>query len=934
MTSAISAEHPHTQSVDHVVQALNTRLDHGLSTEEAAARLHALGPNELHEPPRPTFLKMLVDQFNNFVVILLIVASVISALLGEIFDASAIMAIVVLNAVLGVFQERKAEEALAALRKMAAPEAHVLRNSTRMTIPGREVVLGDIVYLEAGNYVPADMRLIETVNLKIDESSLTGESVSAEKRAEMILQREIPLGDRHNTAYLGTLVTYGRGKGVVVNTGMHTEIGLIAQMISSYEEEPTPLQLRLDELGKQLSIGALFICALVFVVAVLQTDLGLAASAGPVAYVTKHSVELVDFFLIAVSLAIAAVPEGLPAVVTITLALGMGEMIRRHALIRKLPAVETLGSATIIASDKTGTLTQNEMMVTQLWAGGLQLDVEGQGYRPEGQFHENSRLVSRPADTPAVSLLLHTALLCNDAQLQESGASGMETSYRVVGDPTEAALVVVAAKAGLWREAVEDGLPRVAEVPFDSDRKRMSTAHALQAIPEGLGPLIIGEKYVVFVKGAPDVVLGRCTHIVEGEHIVPLTPDARERVLAQNAGMARQALRVLGCAYRPLQSLPAEPTADGLEHDLIFAGLVGMRDPARPEVKPAIARARGAGMRTVMVTGDYPDTARAIAEEIGLLRPGARVLSGVEIDGLDDAALASVIEQTDVFARVSPANKVRIVEALKANHEIVAMTGDGVNDAPALKRANIGVAMGITGTDVSKQTADMVLTDDNYVSIVAAVEQGRIIYSNIRKFVYYLLSCNVAEICVIFFATLLHLPSPLTAIQLLWLNLLTDGAPALALGMEHGDPDVMQQPPRPANESIINRRMQIQIAVMTVVLTGVVFVAYFSGLRTSVALAETMAFVTLAAAELPIAYTARSERYALLRLGVFGNRWMQYAVGLSVVLLLVVIYVPFLQEPFNTVPLGAEHWALLLPLIFTPAATAEAIKWMLRRMQA
>ena len=929
-------EESHARPVEHVTEALETRLDHGLSDQEAANRLMVFGTNELREAPRPTFLKMLIDQFNNFVVIILIVASVLSALLGDWIEAVVIMAIVLLNSILGVVQERKAEEALAALKKMAAPEAHVLRDGQRKTIPSRELVLGDMVFLEAGSYVPADLRLVETVNLKVDESSLTGESVATEKRADMILQREIPIGDRRNTAYMSTMVTYGRGKGVVVGTGMHTEIGMIAQMISSYEEEPTPLQQRLEQLGAQLSVAALVACGLVFVMEVLRSDLGMIATDGLLAYLTAHSAELVDFVMIAVGLAIAAVPEGLPAIVTITLALGMGEMIRRHALIRKLPAVETLGSATTIASDKTGTLTQNEMMVTALWADGQSLGVTGQGYQPSGYFESDGKQLPSLPQVPALRLLLHAALLANDAVLEPSGESGAQKIYRAVGDPTEAALVAVAAKAGLWREAVEADLPRVAEVPFESDRKRMSTVHALRRMPEGLGGLVAGDAgHVVFVKGAPDIVLQQCTHAVIGGQAAPITDAYRAQVLEQNAAMARQALRVLGCAYRLLRAIPDDVNAGTIEEALIFIGLEGMRDPARPEVKPAIAKARRAGLRTVMVTGDYPDTARAIAEEIGLLQPGGKVMTGAEIDALSDEEFAREIRRTSAFARVSPAHKVRIVETLKANGDVVAMTGDGVNDAPALKRANIGVAMGIAGTDVSKQTADMVLTDDNYASIVSAVEQGRIIYSNIRKFVYYLLSCNVAEICIIFFAILLgYKDSPLVAIQLLWLNLLTDGAPALALGMEKGDPDIMEQPPRPVTEPIINRTMLIQIAVMTVVLTGAVFVSYLVGLATSVVLAQTMAFVTLAGAELPIAYTARSERYALLRLGIFGNKWMQYAVVASIVLLLAVVYLPFLQGAFDTVPLGLEHWAVVLPMVLLPATTAEITKWVLRRTGA
>ena len=786
---------------------------------------------------------------------------------------------------------------------------------------------GDVILLEAGNYIPADLRLIESVNLKIDEASLTGESVAVEKRATDTMKPDVPLSDRRNAAYMGTLVTYGRGKGIVVGTGMNTQMGMIAEMLQSVEEEQTPLQKKLDQLGKTLGIGALAVCALVFGVYVLR------ALANPT---VELGTAIADAFLISVSLAIAAVPEGLPAIVTITLAIGMREMIKRHALIRKLAAVETLGSATMICSDKTGTLTQNEMTVVKLWVHHTEVDVSGQGYQPEGTFaHNKDKRELDVSSDVEVAGLLWAASLVNDASLEETGEVESKITYRMVGDPTEGALIVAAAKAGLWRSDLEQSYPRVAEVPFDSDRKRMSTIHALNHITmDDASPLQPGAQgYVVCVKGAAGGLLERSTHVLHRKGPLPIEEHDVQQINEAGRQMASQALRVLGVAYRKLDQLPEKMTDEEVERDLIFVGLIGMIDPARPEVKPAIDKARQAGIRTVMITGDHPDTARAIAGQIGLLRSDAQVYTGVELEQMSDDDLIKAVEHTDVFARVSPTHKVRIVEAFKARDEVVAMTGDGVNDAPALKRSDIGVAMGITGTDVSKETADMVLTDDNYVSIVSAVEQGRIIYSNIRKFVFYLLSCNVAEIAIIFIAALAGWAPPLTAIQLLWLNLLTDGAPALALATEKGDPDIMQQRPRPKNEPIINRLMIIRIGVMTVALTAVVLTAYQIGVQTSVTLAETMAFVALALAELPIAYTTRSERYPLYRLGVFTNKWMQRAVGLSVVLILAVIYLPFLQEAFDTVALTLNDWLILLPLIAIPASVAEISKFFVRRSE-
>ncbi len=928
----------HSQTVQGVAQTLETDFEKGLKTNEAQARLTQYGHNELAERPRPGFWQLLLAQFNNFIIIILIVAAVVSLLLGEVVEAGAILAIVFLNAVLGVVQEGKAEEALAALKKMSAPEAHVVRDGRRVTVPARELVPGDVVFLEAGNYVPADLRLTESFNLKIDEASLTGESVPVEKMADVKLSEGVPLGDRINCAFMGSTVTYGRGTGVVVSTGMQTQIGLIAEMIQSYEDEPTPLQKRLDQLGRWLGWGSLAVCAIVFFEAIVQdTNLSLISTQGLGGYWQQTQEQLVELFIVAVSLAIAAVPEGLAAVVTICLAMGMREMARRHALIRRLPAVETLGSATVICSDKTGTLTQNEMMAVRLYVADWRLDVSGQGYAPEGEF-TNYGDPADPLDNHEIKSLLTGSTLCSDALLEhveDEDGDIQEGAYRIVGDPTEGAMVVAAAKAGLERSELEKRFPRVSEVPFDSDRKRMSTIHRVN----GGGPEPGREaEYVAYVKGAPDVILSLCQSILEDGAPVELNPGRRQHIENTIRDLGQEGLRVLAVTYRYLDDLPEQVTPASIERDLTLIGLVAMIDPARPEVGPAVERARKAGIRTMMITGDYPDTARAVAQEIGLMRPGGDVVTGSDLNGMSDDQLIQRIRGVDVFARVSPQHKVRIVEALKARDHVVAMTGDGVNDAPALKRSSIGVAMGITGTDVSKETADMVLTDDNYASIVSAVEQGRIIYSNIRKFVYYLISCNMAEIMIIFLATLVGSSSPLNAIQLLWLNLLTDGAPALALGMEKGDPDIMEQPPRPVNEPIINRSMVVGIVVQTIAITASVLTAYYIGLAwspSSAELAQTMAFVTLSASELVRAYTARSERVPLFRLGVFTNPYMQYAVLLSILLLLGAVYLPFLRPVFDTVPLGLQEWGVILPLMLVPSIAAELTKlfvW-LRRLR-
>ena len=914
-------KHWHAQTSAQVLESFQTTSARGLTAETASQRLEQYGLNELVEAKRTTIWQMLWQQFNNFVVILLIVAAIVSAILGDYPEAAAIMAIVVLNAIMGVIQEYNAERSLAALKKLAAPEAHVVRDGRRESLPARFLVPGDIILLEAGNYVPADVRLIEAMNLRVEEAPLTGESVPVEKNPDLILENKSSLGDRKNMAFMGTVVSYGRGRAVVVDTGMQTQIGRIAEMIQSVEDEQTPLQKRLDQLGRTLGIAALVVCALVFVVGWLKGNSPL------------------EMFIVAVSLAIAAVPEGLPAVVTISLALGMREMIKRNALIRRLSSVETLGSATTICSDKTGTLTQNQMTVTRIWVDGHTFGVTGSGYQPEGQFTLNGEIINLE-DYPASLTALWVSALNNDAELEiTEGSNGSGPTYRMVGDPTEGALVVAAAKSGATLPQLTTAYPREQEIPFDSSRKRMVTVHSVKdPRPEDISPFYNTEKrewHVITVKGAPDVVLNLCgTYQTINDEQKPLTEDIRQRILEANDAMTREALRVLGVGYRVELEHPNMENHARLENELTFVGLLGMIDPARPEVIDALETARQAGIRTVMITGDYPNTARAIAEDIGLIQSGHKVLSGHDLDEMSDEQLQKEVLLTDVFARVSPTHKLRIVDALRNQEQVVAMTGDGVNDAPSIKKADIGIAMGITGTDVAKESADMVLTDDNYASIVSAVEQGRVIYSNIRKFVYYLLSCNLAEIAIIFLSILVYGKSPLTAIQLLWLNLVTDGAPALALGTEKAEPGIMRRPPRPASEPIINRFMQAGIAVQTVAITAVTLAAYAFGRYLHPDMPEfaaTMAFATLSISELARAYTARSERYPLLQLGIFTNRNMNYAFLLSLALILGIIYIPELAPFFNTVPLGWEQWQVILPLFLIPSLAAEVTKYVISR---
>jgi Ca2+-transporting ATPase len=914
-----------------VVRHLGTDPERGLSSARAQELLGQVGPNELPEESPTPLWKRFLEQFKNFLVIILLIAAAISVAIAlirpggggeEYIDAAAILGIVLINAILGVVQESRAENALRALRKIAAPNARVLRDGHLSSIPARELVPGDVVVLEAGNYVPADLRLTESANLRIEEAALTGESVPAEKEAEKVFPAEMPVGDRANCAFMGTVVSYGRGLGIVAGTGLRTQLGQIAEMLRSVETEETPLQRKLEQLGKWLGLGSLAICAVVFVLGLLRGE------------------PILNMFLTAVSLAIAAVPEGLPAVVTICLALGTQRMLRRHALIRNLPAVETLGSATVICSDKTGTLTQNEMTVVRIWAGGASYAVQGRGYQPVGAIELDGKPACL-AELPALAGTLLGGALCNDARLEKSEESAER--YRMVGDPTEGAMVVAAAKAGLWQKELEAELKRAGEVPFDSIRKRMTTVHAWGGNLSSSRPFSPSSPFMAFTKGAVDLVLERCTRILSSEGLRSLSEADRASIMAANDGMADEALRVLAVACRPLEERVRRLEPDEVEQDLVFLGLEGMIDPPRPEAKAAIQTARKAGIKTIMITGDHKRTAHAIAGELGMFTPGPDGLTGAELEELEDEALRELAPVLDVYSRVSPQHKVKIVDALKAKGHVVAMTGDGVNDAPAVKRADIGVAMGITGTDVAKEAADMVLTDDNYASIVAAIEEGRVIFANIRKFVYYLLSCNVGEILIVLLATVLGLPAlPFLPIHLLMLNLVTDGLPALALGVEPPEPGIMDRPPRDPREPIINREMWIGIGVQSVLITAATLSAFALGLfwfpgpvdAGKITAAQTFAFTTLVLSELFRAFTSRSERVALWRLGLLSNRTMLLAFASSLAIILAIIYVPILDPVFHTTFLDLGHWALILPLALVASVGAEITKAFLRAAEA
>ena len=903
----------HSRPLVELVATLAADPEHGLTTVEAAARLARFGPNRLAEAPPVPLWRKLLDEFKDLVIWILIVAAIISGLLGEWIDSLAIVAIVLINGLIGFFQKRSAERAIAALMQMSAPMARVVRDAQVATIPAEQIVPGDTVELEAGDRVPADARLVRAFSLAVQEAALTGESVPVEKAPTDDLPQQLPLGDRQNMVFLGTAITAGKGRAVVVATGMATQLGHIAELLEQQEHEPTPLERRLHTLGRILIVICLAIVAVVFAMQWWRNG------------------NFVDAFLLSVSLAVAAVPEGLPAVVTIALALGLRWMARRNALVRKLPSVETLGSVTVICSDKTGTLTRNEMTVRELFAGDARFVVGGAGYTPTGEFRRASlegppvadATSAVPVDPAGESDLLRTLLAgawCNNAQLVEPAAGRGE--WTVIGDPTEGALLVVARKAGIPQLPRDTAL--VHEVPFDSSRKMMSVV--IDDASEGR---------VLYAKGAPEVLLPACAAIERGGKPQPLDNAQRQTLLDQALEMAGRALRVLALAYRrdpPVDS--QQPASDDLERELVFLGLVGMMDPPRQEAKDAVVTCRTAGIQPVMITGDHRATALAIGCELGLADAGDRALTGEEVDRLSDTQLAQQVPDVAVYARTSAEHKLRIVRAWRSRGQVVAMTGDGVNDAPALREAHVGVAMGITGTDVTKEAADIVLVDDNFVSIVGAVEEGRVIFDNIQKVLQFLLSCNFGEIVLVFVASLLGWPAPLLPIQLLWINLVTDGLPALALSVEPAEPDVMRRSPRAPSASILPPQLGLVIVVQGLTVAVASLAAFALGMKLHesyhyderVARARAITFSVLVFAELFRSFAARSPALTLFARGLFSNLALLAAVVASGLLQLAVMLLPPAKRIFAIHDLTPTDWLVIGVLSLVPVTLLESVK--------
>jgi Ca2+-transporting ATPase len=873
----------HAMETDELMRALKAS-EKGLSEEEAQRRLQEFGPNELVERKGITPFQIFLGQFKDVFVIMLLIAIAISVLIGEIIDASTIGAIVVLNSVVGFVQEYRSEKAMEAMKKLTAPRARVLRDRKEMLTPAREVVPGDIVLLEAGDRIPADSRLLEVVDLKTDEAVLTGESTPVGKTTE-VLDEKTPVADRKNSLFMATHVTYGRGKAVVTSTGMNTQFGKIAEMVQSVEEVETPLKQKLAVFAKKLGMIIIGVCVVIFALELYEIFV-LGASTG-----AEAIGNILDAFETAVALAVSAVPEGLPAVVTVSLALGARELAKRNAVIRKLASAETLGATTVICSDKTGTLTKGEMTVRKVYVDGKMVDVTGVGYQPMGEFLKKGIRIE-PKENEDLSLLLRAGLLCTNANYD--GKS-------VIGDTTEGALIVAAAKAGMTKKDIESHYPRVHEVPFTSERKRMTTVHKT---PEG--------KLVAYVKGAPEIILERSTQIVKDGKAEKLGAKERKTTLETNENMASDALRVLGVAYKKLSdNTPANIDEDFVENGLVFVGLIGMIDPPREEAKEANQKCQQAGIKTVMITGDHKLTAVAIAKELDMLK-SEMVLTGSELDNITDEDFEKMAEDVTVYARVSPEHKLRIVRALKKRGHIVAMTGDGVNDAPALKQSDIGVAMGITGTDVTREAADMVLADDNFATIVTAVEGGRAIYDNIRKFSFFLLRSNFDELLVIGAFALLGLELPLTAGMILWINLVTDGGPALALSMDPPAEDLMKRSPRNPNEGILHGRIASILAtfVTQCLGTGVLFyLAYYVWGR-PLGEAQAMAFVQATLQELIIVWNCRSEKHNAFKVGFTSNKFLLIAVVFSVLLTVLIPYTGL----FGTAPLDPLDWAMVLPI--------------------
>lgn len=881
-------------SAAEILDYWQSNRDEGLTTHDVRSRLSRYGYNELHTLRRKGKWQIFVSQFRDFMVLVLLGATLLSALLGEYVDAATILVIVAVNAVLGYIQEYRAEESVEALKRLTVPQASVIRNGMLQQVPARTLVPGDILAIETGQKIPADARLFETHYLEVEEAPLTGESTPVTKSSASLVGDPLALADRTNMVFSGTTVTRGRGRAVVCATGMGSEVGQIADMMDSIETEQTPLARRLAQLGRRLVWGCLFVCLLVVVTGVLRGEsLWLMCLAG-------------------ISLAVAAIPEGLPAIVTVALALGVQRMIRRNAIVRKLAAVETLGCVTVICSDKTGTLTQNVMTAKQLYADGQMIEITGNGYEIEGDFQRDGKPITAESDS-CLAACLKIGVLCNNSLITRHKVTihgswrQKEQHFSIEGDPTEGALTIAGAKAGIWRLELEKNVERLLEAPFEPIRRRMSVVYAP-----------FGEKKMaaLYMKGAPDTILSLCSERLTAAGAVSLTAADRQRILAANNALTDQALRVLALAYRPIELRQVgEDNLEKFETGLVFAGLIGLIDPPRQDVKEAISLCRGAGIKTVMITGDHPNTAVAIARELRLFSGDiSRVVTGEELDRMSELDLRKNVGEINVYARVSPGHKLRIVQALKARGHIVAMTGDGVNDAPAIKEADIGVAMGRSGTDVAKEASAMILTDDHFATIVAAIEEGRGIYDNIRKFIRYLLACNLGEVLTMFLASLLAVPLPLLPVQILWVNLVTDGLPALALGVDGSDSRIMFRPPRFPGESLFSRGLSrkimargLQIGISAL---AVFIFTYFS--QNDLMLARTMAFTTLVFSQLFHVFDCRSEVSDILEIGLFSNRYLVAAVGCSVFMQLSVLYIPLLSTAFAVVPLGPAQWGIIL----------------------
>ncbi len=880
--------HWHTLSNEAIFFHLKSTLT-GLAGAEVLQRLAQHGPNTLQATHRISPWTILIEQFKNSLIVILLVATALSAVLGHAGEAVAIAVIVLFSALLGFVQEYRAERAIEALRQMAAPTTTVLRDGQEIEAPACDLVPGDVVLLRAGDKIPADVRLMEAVNLQIEEAALTGESVPVEKHTAPLNNHELALGDRKNMAYAGTAAAYGRGRAMVVATGMNTEFGKIAQMLQTVETRKTPLQENLGKVGGALARVALVVIAII-------VALGLS-----------RGQPFIEMFIMGIALAVAVVPEALPAVVTISLAIGVQRMVKRHALMRRLVAVETLGSTSVICSDKTGTLTKDEMTASKLFVAGQVIEVSGAGYEPHGQFSCDGFQVE-PSDS--LKLLLRAAALASDASLVNRES---DRHWHVNGDPTEGALVVAAAKAGLNKADLESQLPRLNEIPFTSETKRMTTLHS------GL------EGTIAFSKGAPEIILDSCVSHLSADGEIFLDSESREVILETAGQMASEALRVLAVASK------AGVTLENAEREMTFLGLVGLIDPPRPEAKAAILMCERAGIKPVMITGDHPVTAQAVARELGLLKTG-RIVTGAELEAMSEEEFEREVENIEVYARVSPAHKLRVVTALQERGHIAAMTGDGVNDAPALKKADIGIAMGITGTDVTKEAAAMTLIDDNFASIVAAVEEGRAIFDNIKKYLMYLLSSNIGEIGLMAGATLMGLPMPLTAVQLLYVNLATDGLPALALAVDPPEPDLMCRKPRHPRTGIFPRPVIILMVVGGVwsMIVNLSLFAWAWNSGRSPGEAITMTFVSLVLIQFFKAYNFRSDRHSVLN-RPFANKWLNIAIVWELAVLAIVIYMPFMQEPFGICGLPLADLAIVITLAFTISPVLELAKWMERR---